>query len=96
MQHVLSTYNMPGNPHSTCEAGLSPILQMWKQRLREENLPMVAYRVIGEHHFENPGLLTPELFLLPPQASGLAANEDSSSKTAGLELKHSRPLSTQG
>lgn len=63
-------------------------------RLREENLPMVAWRVIGEHHFENPGLLTPELFLLPAQASGLTMNEYSSSTAAGLDLRHSRPMST--
>lgn len=55
---------------------------------------MVAWRVIGEHHFEKPGLLTPELFLLSAQAGSLTMNEYSSSTTAGLDLKRSRPMST--
>lgn len=50
---------------------------------------MVAWQVIGERHFA-------ELFLLPAQASGLTMNEYSSSTTAGLDLKHSRPVSTWG
>lgn len=52
---------------------------------------MVAWQVIGEHHFENPGLLTPELFLLPAQASGLTMNEYSSSTTTGLDLNIQDP-----
>lgn len=66
------------------------------KRLREENLPMVAWQVIGEHHFENPGLLTPELFLLPAQASGLTMNEYSSSTTTGLDLNIQDPWAHWG